>query len=529
MANRLRRWWILGLAVCLAVPLWGGVWIANGELRPGQDVPGNEVPPFDRLELFAFLASGPEANYLQKVLAERGTDFTPDEAFISSFHIPAWAEILRTVKARKARGISADRDAAYALARQAVEAGAQRNRALAAEHYEQALQLAPQSATLHTAYAANFLLWAQGAKAEGPARQAVALWPGNCEAHGILALALISEDKAAEAAAEAREALRIYPAHHSAKYSLGLSLVRNFRYEEAVPVLRQGIAEMPSFVEMRKLLGLALVETNKTDEAIHWLAPYVKERPKDAEGHYDLGLALRKKGETEKARAEFEEAARLEPGRALFAAAANPDARATTAPASGVPQPSDDSVSGNIYRNEFLGLSYEFPKGWTRLSAEAAKASMEIGGVMLMGNDPGEPDMRRAALKMGYPLLFVMAPGGAGKPLSAISLQITALDVRTAPQGFGPEEFLKGVGAKLRQATGERAEPKPERISVNGREFWKLDTVIPISGGSRYLSEMVTAERGFFVMFVVGGPDAESAAEIGKTMQSVRFSGDKRN
>jgi tetratricopeptide (TPR) repeat protein len=518
----------LDLAVFLVGALWGGAWTANGELRSVQEEAGKELPPFDRLELFAFVAAGPEASYLRKVVAERGTDFTPDAEFLAAFRFPAQVEILQSIKARETRTISADRDAAYALARQAVQAGDQRNRVLAAEKYEQALQLAPESATLHTAYAANFLLWAQGAKAEIPARQAVALWPGNCEAHGILALALISGGKVAEGAAEAREALRIYPAHQSAKFSLGLSLVRNFQYDEAIPVLRQGIVEMPSLAEMRKLLGLALVETNKADEAMRWLAPYVKDRPKDAEGHYDLGLALRKRGEVEKAHAEFEEAARLEPGRPLYAAAANPDARTSAASASSVPQPSDDSVSGNTYRNEFFGLSYDFPKGWTRLSAEAAKASVEIGGVMLMGNDPAEPDIRRAALKMGYPLLFVVAPGGGGQPLSARSLQITALDVRTAPEGFSLEEFLKGVRAKLQRAASVPTDAKPERVIVDGREFWKLDVVVPMSGGSRYLSQMVTAERGFFLMFVMAGPDVQSISEIGETMQSVRFSGKGR-
>ena len=177
MANGLRgKWRTLAagmLMACLGAMLW-----SCGARAAEQGLAKSEMPAFDRLELFAFVASGPEAPYLRKMVAERGTDFTPDAEFVGAFHSPAQVEVLRGIQARKARTISADRDAAYRLVLQALQAGEQKQRALAAEKYEQALQLAPQSATLHTAYAANFLLMAQGAKAERPAPYTARYKPG---------------------------------------------------------------------------------------------------------------------------------------------------------------------------------------------------------------------------------------------------------------------------------------------------------------------------------------------------------------
>ena len=59
------------------------------------------IEPFDKLELFGLFAAGPVGSYAAHVIQERGTNFTPDVTFISSF--PAgFQAILKTVKPRVA-------------------------------------------------------------------------------------------------------------------------------------------------------------------------------------------------------------------------------------------------------------------------------------------------------------------------------------------------------------------------------------------------------------------------------------------
>ncbi len=64
------------------------------------------------------------------------------------------------------------------------------------------------------------------------------------------------------------------------------------------------------------------METGDTTGSIEHLSTYVRMAPDDAEGHYFLGVAFRAKGDREQARAQFAEAARLQPNNSQYKAAA---------------------------------------------------------------------------------------------------------------------------------------------------------------------------------------------------------------
>jgi tetratricopeptide (TPR) repeat protein len=164
-----------------------------------------------------FFAAGPINTYARQVIDARGTTFKPDWEFIRLFPYSGQRDFLRDIKPRAAGTISPDRNAAYALLRRAWEANRNRQFAAASESYQQALLLAPGSATLHLAYAANLLLSQNYAGAETQARQSLRLWPENAEGHGVLALALIGQKQFPEAESESRETLRIFPDHRSAQ------------------------------------------------------------------------------------------------------------------------------------------------------------------------------------------------------------------------------------------------------------------------------------------------------------------------
>jgi tetratricopeptide (TPR) repeat protein len=255
-----------------------------------------EEPPFDKLELFGFFAAGPYSAYASQVIHARGTNFTPDATFIASFAVPAFQEILRNIRPRAVGTISPDRDAAYELLRRAWDAKQNRQFAAASERYQQALQVAPDSATLHLAYAASLLLSQNYSAAEAQARQSLKLWPENADAHGSLALSLTAQKRFTEAESESREALRIFPDHHPAMFTLGLSLTHEQKYREAIPVLQNAIAALPRIPVLRKLLGISLFEAGEIDEGTSQLGLYVKNAPEDAEGHYYFGVAFRSKG-----------------------------------------------------------------------------------------------------------------------------------------------------------------------------------------------------------------------------------------
>lgn len=279
--------------------------------------------PFDKLELFGLFAAGPIAPYANQLIQRRGTDFTPDATFLSFFPTPAFQDILRSIKPRVAKKPSPNRDAAYEHLIRALNATQHHVFDSANESYQRALQLAPNSATLHLAYAAGLLLAQNNPQAEAEARLSMRLWPQNAEAHAMVSLALGQQGRFAEAAKEAQEALRIFPQHRSAKFQLAISLAQDKQYNEAIPALHSAIEVLPTVAVLQKFLGISLLQTGKTDDAVDQLTQYVRGSPGDAGGHYHLGLGLRAKGRSSEARSQFEEALRLQPNNPQFDAAAH--------------------------------------------------------------------------------------------------------------------------------------------------------------------------------------------------------------
>ncbi len=482
-----------------------------------------EQPPFDKLELFGFFAAGPMNSYASRVIQARGTNFTPDATFIASFPYTGFQQILRNIKPRVARTPSADRDAAFELLRKAWDAKQNRQFATASEDFQQALQLAPNSATLHLAYAASLLLSQNYSVAETQARESLRLWPGNAEAHGLLALCLTAQKQFSEAESESREALRIFPEHHSSMFALGLSLTQEQKYKEAIPYLRASMPFLSNLPALKKFLGICLVETGETADGIEQLSLYVNAAPEDSEGHYYLGVALRQKGDSEGARTQFAEALRLQPKNPQYEAAAHPDSKRGAGDTVSGPRPEDGGVSENVYTNKFFGFTYEFPKGWVPLSSDAARGLMEVGGAFISTGDPTETDTKRAADRMGHPLLYVVERRVGNQPVSTQYIMVTALDLGPVP-GLTPKSFLEFNGQRFKQ-TGLPMELNgpPEQIMIGGRSFWKGNLAFQTTAGTRYVSQFVMMDKGYLLMFYLGSPNLSGLRDIEKSLQSVRF------
>jgi Flp pilus assembly protein TadD len=486
----------------------------------------DQQPPFDKLELFAFFAAGPIDTYAAEIIRRRGCTFAPDAAFIAAFPTPKLQQILTNIKPRTSNESSPDRDAAYALLPVALDATHHRRFDVSEANYQKALQLAPDSATLHLAYASNFLLVPDGAKAEGEARRSLDLWPGNAEAHGVLSLALMVQSRFPEAAAEARETLRLFPGHRSAKLQLGVSLAQNHQYNEALPVLRSAVLALPGVPIPHKFLGISLLHTMKFDDAIAELRWYVSSVPSDAEGHYLLGVALRSAGHTNEANSQFQEALRLKPADAQIQAAANPNSSSSSAEELSGPKPDDGSVSGNIYTNKFFGFSYEFPKDWTVMSSNAARATLEMGSVLMDNGDPTEQDLKQALLRKNFSLLFVLERLQANRPVAASSIQINALPLPPFSQ-MSPDAFLQAIINRLHQRSPAiQIAGLPKKLSINGRDFVKASMSIPLSTGTSYVSELVTTGKGFALFFVFSSFDQSRLPQIEQSLQSIQFLND---
>jgi len=513
------------LSTVMTLDCHARVYLAAHDSSEAQQASREEQPPFDRLELFGFFAAGPMNSYASQVIQARGTNFTPDETFIASFPYPGFQQILKNIKPRMAGTSSADRDAAFELLRKAWDAKRNRQFSAASEYFQRALQLAPTSATLHLAYAASLLFSQNYSVAEAQARQSLKLWPENADAHGVLALTLTAQKQFVEAESESREALRIFPEHHPAMFTLGLSLTHEQKYKEAIPFLRAAMPFVPNLFALKKYLGICLLETGETADGIDQLGSYVKTAPEDAEGHYYLGVGLRQTGNPDGAHSHFAEALRLQPNNAQYEAAAHPDSNRSADAVLGSKPEEDGAVSGNSYTNKFFGFTYQFPLGWAVLSAEAARAMIEIGGNFISTGDPAEEDLKKAVRGKMHPLLYVMETRGANaanQPISGKTVMVSALEMRPAP--YTAEAYLKAVGQRFGQ-TGRPMEVSgsPEEHSVGGRTFWKQNFLVHTATGTGYAAEFVTTDKGYLLMFLLTASDPKILADLEKSLDSIHF------
>ncbi|HKV62416.1 MAG TPA: tetratricopeptide repeat protein [Candidatus Acidoferrum sp.] len=480
-------------------------------------------PSFDKLELFAFFAAGPINSYASQVVQERGTNFTPDAAFISSFPFPEKQTILRTVKPRAFHIPSPDRDQAFELLRKAYDAQRNRQFASAGESYQQALQLASDSATLHLAYAADLLLSHNYAPSDEQCRLSLKLWSEDAEAHAMLALSMTLQKRFPEAELESREALRIFPQHISATVTLAQSLTNQHKYKEAIPVVRQAIAVWPSMAALTKFLGIALMETGDTAAGTEQLSSYVKRAPDDAEGHYYLGVALRVKGSLDGAHAQFLEALRLQPNNPQYEAAVHPDAApSATRPVLG-PKPDDGSVSENIYTNRFFSFTYEFPFGWTVLSSDASRSLVEVGGALLSTGDPTEAETKKVAAQVGYPLLTLMQRRTKNQIMAVSIIQIVAIDAHEAPD-MDPGSFMVAIADRLKQSgAGFELLDTPKKVTIAGRDFANSHHATHMANGQLYTSQFITKEKHFLLMINLSAPDQASLPALENSLNSLHF------
>jgi hypothetical protein len=153
-----------------------------------------------------------------------------------------------------------------------------------------------------------------------------------------------------------------------------------------------------------------------------------------------------------------------------------------------------------MYSNRFFGFTYQFPTGWAVLSAEAARAIVEIGGNVISTGDPTEQDLKKVARTEGHQLLYVMENRAANQPISGRTVMVSAIEMQPAP--ITAESYVKALGQRLSQIRGAlELKGSPEERVIGGRSFWKQDILVHTASGTAHGAQFVTTEKGYVLMF----------------------------
>ena len=140
--------------------------------------------------------------------------------------------------------------------------------ALAKEHLEQALSLAPDFADAHFSLGVALLAEGDATAAIESYRRAIELKPDYADAHNNLGGLLASTGAVDDAIVYYRLALRFDPRHAGAHYNLANALLGNRVYDEAIMHYRDALAITPGGAAVHNNLARALLETGERGEAV---------------------------------------------------------------------------------------------------------------------------------------------------------------------------------------------------------------------------------------------------------------------
>src|SRR5262249_20923963 len=146
----------------------------------------------------------------------------------------------------------------------------------------------------------------------------------------------------------------------------------------------------------------------------------------------------------------------------------------------------------------------------------------------LLPGDPTAEDAQKAAGTECQSLLFATDRREGTPGASIRTVTVAACDMKSA-EGMTPETYANSVARLLRESRVIEENSAVEKRSVNGREFWSLHLILRTPAGPRYAIEFITEQKGYALLFVVGGPDKTSVDEAAKTLDSVQFSKGQAN
>jgi len=293
--------------------LFPALFIAMTLSAPGQE---SRPAPVTCVQLLAWSAGEISSQRLNRLAHERGIAFSLDsttsDALVAAGVEPRLLQELRTAPADKpdASGCPASLVRAGELVRQKKYQEAQPIlQSLIAED--------PKNAALHFALGSVHQQQGDWDDASNSYENAEDLMPGLADVHSRLAYLLYRSDDGDAAIAEARTALSIDPRNAEAYRFLGLGLYATGKYSAAAHAFQESLARQPNNADVYYDMGITLRDKGDVDAAAAAYRKAIALNPGLWEAHNNLGMVLHDLKSYDGAIAEYKEAKRLAPGESV--------------------------------------------------------------------------------------------------------------------------------------------------------------------------------------------------------------------
>jgi hypothetical protein len=183
------------------------------------------------------------------------------------------------------------------------------------------------------------------------------------------------------------------------------------------------------------------------------------------------------------------------------------------------------SVSGNVYTNDSLGMTYEFPKGWfvDRAWMEAQNKPADFG---TRPNDPQEAakyDSLVAMRKGTHALLAVSEKGTDTAQASGPRIQLTVSPVFEDKTGLDVLQGMKSAYDHMRliQIVGDPANYTFGGVTFSRMDMRLLDVIL--RGGAGFQSAIIGVRNQQYLQFLIVANTQEQLDASVRSLDSLRF------
>jgi thiol-disulfide isomerase/thioredoxin len=185
------------------------------------------------------------------------------------------------------------------------------------------------------------------------------------------------------------------------------------------------------------------------------------------------------------------------------------------------------TVGGNVYTNEALSMTYEFPKGWSAAKAESVhelnvKAEAAAKASILQQH----PEMAQHVNVMMPVTVFYASKRGEGNPqrLSLPCIRINATPARMSQLSL--ETFQK-MADNMAVASSAKVMGPASKYEVKEHAFLRVDMERNVGGTRLYQAYVQTLSDDYLLTVEIYATSADELEKIGDTLQAMVIKDDE--
>jgi hypothetical protein len=177
-----------------------------------------------------------------------------------------------------------------------------------------------------------------------------------------------------------------------------------------------------------------------------------------------------------------------------------------------------------LYKNQFFGLEYQFPQGWTPHGEKTKKQIMEVGKSALSETNTVERGAYEAAEKPTLVLLSVFQyPLGTAVDHND-GIQLMSENVRFAPGIKTGNDSLQLMERNLKNSNVPmETQGEPVKLNLAGQAFYRQDILLAVHGKPVYEAIVVTVIKQHALVFVLIARTNDGRTDMAKTLETIRF------